>query len=44
VYDSVLTITLRAAPGNATNVTLVHERLDDLAAGMPDVADKVELG
>ena len=40
VYDSRLTITLRAATGNATTLTLVHERLDDLAAAMPDVADE----
>jgi hypothetical protein len=32
VYDSLLTITLQAAKGNATTLTLVHERLDDLAA------------
>ena len=44
VYDSLLTITLQAAKGNATTLTLVHERLDDLAAAMPDVADKVEVG
>jgi len=44
VYDSLLTITLRAAQGNATALTLLHERLDDLAAAMPHVADNVELG
>ena len=44
VYDSRLTITLREAPGGSTLLTLVHERLDDLAAAKPDVADKVELG
>src|SRR5947209_6559872 len=31
-FDSLLTITLRGAPGGATRLTLVHERLDDLAA------------
>jgi uncharacterized protein YndB with AHSA1/START domain len=44
VYDSLLTITLQAAKGNATTLILLHERLDDLAAAMPHVADKVELG
>jgi uncharacterized protein YndB with AHSA1/START domain len=44
VYDSLLTITLQAAKGNATTLTLQHERLDDLAAAMPNVADQVELG
>lgn len=44
VYDSLLTITLRAAPGDATSLTLLHERLDDLAAAMPHVADQVEVG
>jgi uncharacterized protein YndB with AHSA1/START domain len=44
VYDSLLTITLRAVSGGATALTLVHERLDDLAAAMPHVADKVEVG
>jgi uncharacterized protein YndB with AHSA1/START domain len=44
VYDSLLTITLHGAKGNATILTLVHERLDDLAAAMPDVARSVELG
>jgi uncharacterized protein YndB with AHSA1/START domain len=44
VYDSRLTIRLQAAKGNATTLTLVHERLDDLAAAIPDVADKVEVG
>ena len=44
VYDSLLTITLKAAKGNSTTLSLLHERLDDLAAAMPHVADKVELG
>ena len=44
VFDSVLTVTLRAAPGGATTLVLVHERLDDLAAAMPQVADQVESG
>ncbi len=44
VYDSLLRITLRAAKGNATVLTLVHERLGDLAAALPDVAQSVEVG
>ena len=44
VYDSLLTITLGAAKGNATTLTLVHERLDDLAAAMPDAAANVGHG
>ena len=44
VYDSLLTITLRAVSRDATMLTLVHERLDNLAAGMPHVADNVEVG
>jgi uncharacterized protein YndB with AHSA1/START domain len=42
-YDSLLTITLREAP-EGTLLTLVHERLDDLAAALPQVADNVEPG
>jgi uncharacterized protein YndB with AHSA1/START domain len=44
VYDSLLTITLRAVSGGRTALTLVQERLDDLAAAMPQVADQVEAG
>lgn len=44
VHDSLLTITLRPARGGATTLTLVHERLDALAAAMPQVAGKVEAG
>jgi uncharacterized protein YndB with AHSA1/START domain len=44
VYDSLLTITLRSVSRDATVLTLVHDRLDDLAAGMPHVADNVEVG
>jgi uncharacterized protein YndB with AHSA1/START domain len=44
VYDSLLTITLEPAPGNASHLTLLHERLDDLAAAMPQGAAKVETG
>ena len=44
IYDSLLTITLREAPGGATALTLVHERLEELAAAMPQVARNVRLG
>jgi uncharacterized protein YndB with AHSA1/START domain/nitroimidazol reductase NimA-like FMN-containing flavoprotein (pyridoxamine 5'-phosphate oxidase superfamily) len=43
-FDSVLTITLREAPGGGTHLTLVHERLDDLAAARPEVAANVGPG
>jgi uncharacterized protein YndB with AHSA1/START domain len=43
-YDSLLTITLREASGGGTTLTLLHERLEQLAAAMPDVADSVEVG
>jgi uncharacterized protein YndB with AHSA1/START domain len=42
-YDSLLTVTLREVPAG-TLLTLVHERLDALAAAMPQVADGVEPG
>jgi len=44
VYDSLLTITLAEAPGGGTALTLVHERLDELAAAMPHVAQNVGPG
>ena len=44
IYDSRLTVTLREAPGGGTVLTLVHERLDDLAAALPDVAEQVGAG
>ena len=44
VFDSLLTVALREAPGGATQLTLVHERLSDLAAALPDVAANVGPG
>lgn len=44
VFDSRLTITLHEVDRGSTLLTLVHERLDELARAMPDVADKVEFG
>jgi len=43
-YDSVLTITLCAAADGGTVLTLVHERLDALAAAMPQAAASVGVG
>jgi uncharacterized protein YndB with AHSA1/START domain len=44
VFDSLLTVTFQDAPGGATILTLVHERLEGLAAAMPDVAAGVRPG
>ena len=43
-YDSLLTITLGEAPDGATTLTLVHERLDELQASAPEVAENVGPG
>jgi len=43
-FDSLLTVTLRGAPDGGTALTLVHERLDDLAAALPGVARNVGPG
>ena len=43
VFDSLLKLSFEDAP-NGTRLTLVHERLDALAAAMPEVARKVEMG
>jgi uncharacterized protein YndB with AHSA1/START domain len=43
-YDSLLTVTLREAPDGATELTLVHERLDDLREALPDIAEGVGPG
>jgi uncharacterized protein YndB with AHSA1/START domain len=43
VFDSLLTITLAEAAGG-TVLTLVHERLDQLTAALPQVAAQVENG
>jgi uncharacterized protein YndB with AHSA1/START domain len=44
VYDSRLTVTFAAAPGGGTVLTLVHERLDALAAALPEAAASVGAG
>jgi uncharacterized protein YndB with AHSA1/START domain len=43
-FDSLLTVTFESAPDGGTVLTLLHERLDDLAAAMPDVAKGVQPG
>ncbi|HMD45211.1 MAG TPA: SRPBCC domain-containing protein [Acidimicrobiales bacterium] len=43
-YDSRLTVSLAEAPGGATALTLVHERLEDLATALPHVAEQVGTG
>jgi uncharacterized protein YndB with AHSA1/START domain len=44
LFDSLLTISLRDSPGNATKLTLLHERLNDLERAMPQVARNVAVG
>jgi uncharacterized protein YndB with AHSA1/START domain len=44
VYDSLLTLTFEDAPGDATKLTLVHERLESLHSALPEVAENVEVG
>lgn len=43
-FDSLLTITLREEQNGGTALTLVHERLQDLSAAMPHVAENVGPG
>lgn len=43
-FDSRLTITLGQAPGGGTKLVLLHERLEELAAAMPEVAKQVGPG
>jgi uncharacterized protein YndB with AHSA1/START domain len=44
MFDTLLTVTLREAPDGETALTLVHERLDELAAALPGVARNVGPG
>jgi uncharacterized protein YndB with AHSA1/START domain len=44
VYDSRLTVTLREAPDGGTVLTVLHERLEDLAAALPQAAAQVGAG
>jgi uncharacterized protein YndB with AHSA1/START domain len=43
-HDSRLTVTLRELPGGATELTLVHDRLDAFRAAMPDIVEQVGPG
>lgn len=43
-YDSILTISLRGAAEGGTVLTLVHEKLEQLAQALPQVARNVEAG
>jgi uncharacterized protein YndB with AHSA1/START domain len=43
-FDSQLTVTLRPAADGGTLLTLLHTRLDSLAAELPQVAGNVETG
>jgi uncharacterized protein YndB with AHSA1/START domain len=43
-HDSRVTVTLRDAPGGATELTLVHDRLAAFAAVRPEVAELVGPG
>lgn len=43
-FDSLLTILLEPGEDDSTELTLIHERLDDLHSAMPDVADSVADG
>ena len=42
-YDTRLTVTFRPVE-DGTELTVVHERLESLRAGMPDVAEQVDAG
>ncbi|WP_214321249.1 SRPBCC family protein [Nonomuraea sediminis] len=44
VFDSLLTITVNPAPGGGTELTLVHEQLEELAAALPEIAANVGVG
>jgi uncharacterized protein YndB with AHSA1/START domain len=44
VYDSLLTVTFSEAPGGSAALGSVQERLEELAAAMPEVAEKVSGG
>lgn len=44
VYDSQLTVALHEASPGKTELTLLHEQLDALAAALPDIAALVGVG
>jgi uncharacterized protein YndB with AHSA1/START domain len=41
-FDTLVTVTLRPLPGGMTKVTVVHEKLDELRAQVPQVYGQVE--
>ncbi|TQS30208.1 SRPBCC domain-containing protein [Microbispora sp. KK1-11] len=41
MFDSLLTVELSETADGGTHMTLLHERLDALAAAMPHVADQI---
>jgi uncharacterized protein YndB with AHSA1/START domain len=43
-FDSQLVVELAEGPGHTTELTLVHDRLDDLAAARPEAAGQVGVG
>lgn len=43
-HASLLTVSFAAAPEGATELTLVHERLDALHAAMPEIAENIGRG
>lgn len=43
-FDSRLTLEFAPAPGGATKLRLLHEKLDDLYAAMPEAAELVGVG
>lgn len=43
-FDTQLTVSFHPAPSGATTVKLAHDRLDDLAAAMPEIAGNVGPG
>jgi uncharacterized protein YndB with AHSA1/START domain len=43
-FDTRLTVSFHPGPSGATTVRLVHNRLEDLAAAMPEIAENVGSG
>ena len=44
LFDTLLTVSFDPEPSGATTIRLVHERLDDLAAAMPEITTNVGAG
>jgi uncharacterized protein YndB with AHSA1/START domain len=43
-FDTLVTVTLLPAPGGKTRVTVVHEKLEDLRRGAPEIRSQVVWG